>query len=299
MKTFLELQNFALRYFDEAEDTDTSRALVKDAIDAAHTSFLSGEKWPFMLSPELTLTAAGESVYTLSPLFQKPFYFWSTSENRPLAEVTDGNYVRARKDGVGDFALFGVSPVRVQPTVPGQLSIASSSGALETQSNGLFIRGEDAEGELLEETVLLSAPLSQNAFAKILSLHKVGTWNGTLTLTAGAPPQTLVKLTAAQNGKQYPQIEFLRPTVDTISYRFFRKPVPLVEDEDLTDFPEGYELWAAYDALLSLATYNAVESSAVPTWIAQRKRLEDGMREMQLPQARGALPSYISYIERD
>jgi hypothetical protein len=313
MKTFKELQDFALRYFDEAEDADTSRALVKDAIAAAHTAFLSAEKWPFMLYPELSFTTVpGQKIYSLSPLFSKPLYFWSTQLNRPLSEVTDSTYLRAKGQapssvlsdyypatGGGDFALWGMSPVAKQPAVASLLSLSASSVG-EPQGNGLFVRGEDASGEVIEETITLNSPTSTVAYRRIISVRKVGTWTSIMTLRDAAANVLLV-LSATEVGKKYPQLEFLTaPTAsDVIPYRFYRKPSPLVEDVDLTDFPEGFELWPAYDALLSLATYNAVERDAVPIWTMQRERLDRGLREMQLAQSKGAMPAYINYIERD
>lgn len=323
MNTFRELQDIVLRYFDEVDDTDTMRALVKDAVRIAHNTRLAEEKWNFMLYPtdgveSLTLVP-GQRVYTLHQLFSRPKYFYNRNVGKYLTEVTDKNFLLNTEQGgdpldrfrdesptewsqrtgrYGDFVFGGVSPVRAQPASASLLTLESSSES-EPSSNGLVVTGDTEDG-VVEETLIINTPTSTSEFTRVISVRKIGTWSGTLRLK-DADDNLLLSLFPSELSRKYQTIELLfTPThADTVEYKFYRIPSRMVEDYDIPDIPEPYELVSAYDALIQMSSYNQVESNALRAWEDMRSRLDKGLRDKHLPQTIGAKHSFIQVSNGD
>jgi hypothetical protein len=93
---------------------------------------------------------------------------------------------------------------------------------------------------------------------------------------------TLITLTPNELGKQYRKIRLLASptTAETILYRFYRKPIYLVNNYDVPDIPYPYSQILVYDALLMFATYNTdMQSEArIVMWQQQQQNWENALR---------------------
>jgi hypothetical protein len=323
VKTFKQLQDDALRWFDEVDNEDELRDAVKQAINAAHVARLSERNWPFMKWKEpLTFsTEVGRRSYTLHQEFFKPIYFRNTTTQRWLREVSDGTFVAGGREdgwepeslGVGldvegsatRFEIRGTSPVRSQPASTGVLSVQSTSTA-DGSSQTLIVKGELADGLVAEETLACGASGAQAsgtvAFQTILRVTKgANAWNGTMTLKDSSG-NTLLTLRSDEYGKVFRTLYLMaEPTaVEEIEYHFYRQPTPLVYDNDIPDIPAPFADLLVYDALIDLAGYNEVEPNALKVWDKRLTKLEQGLLEaFGEAQSLEREVEYVPYIARD
>jgi len=311
MKTFEELQNNVLRWLDEVDDQDTMRALVKQTLNDVHTSRCNSERWAWMEWPP-TLAATFEFVasqrnYSLPTNFARPIYFYNRTKKQFLSQVKGRNFVPSAESvadwvtEVGEqtgFRLAGYSPVKQQPPVAGSTVVLTSSDVSEASTNGLTITGDTEDGQVTE-TVVVNAT-STAVFTRIIKYSKTGTWSGTLTLKDSST-NTLLTLGADEYGKQYPQLQlmFSPQSTDTIEYRYYRKPVTMVEDNDTPDLPSEYQDILVYDTLLRLLAYNEAEPNAVKVWMEAQMRLETRMLESLLAETEGGEAEYVRYANED
>jgi hypothetical protein len=314
MKTFKQLQDDALRWYDEAADDDELRDNVKQAINAAHKARLHKETWPFMKwpAPVRFSTVVGQKLYALHQKFQRPIYFYNVTAQRWMRQLDDSTFVSNMDEGTaeswldgssgGDWAslagsalhyeLRGMSPVHTQPPAASTLTATSSSGADSAKT--LLVEGETADG-VTTETLTVGTPGSVS-FTNILRVTKIGTWSGTMTLTASSGSTVLLKLFAAEAARQFQLLYlFTTPTaVETVEYHFYRKAVDLTRD-----LPEAYHDLLVYDALLDLATYNpgTVDQASMRIWSFRQAQLEEGL--INTHKEATALEREVSYVRWD
>lgn len=324
-KTFKQLQDDALRWFDEVDDENELRENVKQAIVAAHLTRLSSRSWSFMkwTEPATFSTVAGQRSYILHQEFFRPVYFYNRDAQQWLRQVTDANFasvvtegsLQGMTDGGTDwvtrtgaayrFELRGVSPVQAQPTSASALTLSSSS-ASDSSAQQVKVRGETANG-IEEETIACgsggAAATGTTEFTKILRVTKTGdAWNGTLTLTSNGAAVTNLKLFSSEYARFYQQLYLLQTptTAETVEYLFTRQPSPLVEDNDVPDIPPPYQDILVYDALIDLATYQPVETNALKIWTARLDKLEEGLLDTYgEAHSLEREAEYTGYIPRD
>lgn len=310
--TYKDLQDRVLRQLDEAGDTGTTLAIAKDNIQSAHDQRVTSEPWRFMLWPErVTLpTVAGQESYSLHQEFHRPLYFFNRNTETYLIEVPhrqlESTGVRWLTDtGSADrFYLEGVQPVIAQPPTAQQISIVSSSAG-DTSSKTVIVRGMTANGMVTETLSAngVTPVTSTNSFSAILNVTKPATWGGTMTMSCATPSTTLLTLFAAELGRQYNKLFLLRaPTaVETIEYRFFRRPSPLSLDNDIPDIPAPFAEITVYDALILMAGYNTeLNPQAVQVWRERRDALEEGMEQAFLEgQSISSEVRYVRYMGDD
>lgn len=83
--TFAQLKTKVLGWLDESDDNATVLANVEDALNDANAARVAERDWPFMLSGVLTLTLTpGTRAYTLDATFDKPYYFYNRTKQKPL-----------------------------------------------------------------------------------------------------------------------------------------------------------------------------------------------------------------------
>ena len=317
IKTFLQLQNDALRWFDEVDDAGELRDNVKQAISNAQVSRLAERPWPFMKwpVPQRISTVIGQTVYALHQDFATPIYFYNVTKKRFMRQVSDTTLLAHAYEGINQldtdsgedwldqtgsadkFELGAIQQVSAQPAAASVLTLSSSSVA-DGASQTLIVRGETSDG-VTEETIAC-ATVGTVSFTRILRVTKVGTWSGTMTLAAGAT--TLLKLFATEYARSYQTLKlFTTPTaVESIEYDFYRQPSGLVNDNDVPDIPSPFQDILVYDALIDLSTYNAVESGALKVWSARQAMLERGLLNAHgEPLSLAREIEYSSYIPRD
>lgn len=303
MKTFKNLQDKVLRYLDEAGDTDSTLALVKDALNDANTARATQEKWPFMLweRPATLSIVAGQQYYTLHHEYFRPYYFWNRTQQDWVTQIPPAGLPDAQVDWNTDtgaalrFQLLTRAEVAAQPSAASVLTVTSTNAG--DAGKTITVRGDTVDG-VTSETIAVGTP-STTEFTRILKVTKVDTFVGTLTLSAGS--ETLLTLFASEVGRSYQTIFFpaIPDADEVVEYRFYRQPYEMVEDNDRPEIPSPFEDLLVYDALLYFATYNQYDASVVKLWLKRQSELEKGLRDAYLTdEALESQRRYIEYIPR-
>ncbi len=280
MRTFQQIQDEALRYFDIANesDNDADVEVVKAAVNTANQSRASEDNWKFMLSNVYTLdVVSGTQDYILPQT--------NVLRLQYLKDSVDGLYaiqLPAEQDAwdrnvPSDRVYFDINPdgsaVAAQPTEADTLVLTCTAA----DDASLYIEGEDEDGLSISETVDVDGTTTQE-FAKVTYYAKTGEFTGILTLaTTGGT--TLLTLAADEAGKSYAVVHFYQePTRNTtFEYKYFRKPRVMTRDLDRPDIPFPHSAILVYDALLDLATYNELDSESVNIWRDKQDQLKNNL----------------------
>ena len=284
--TYNDLQDRVLRHLDEATVTgDTTLALVKQLINQAQAMRCTSQPWPFMIwdTAETLTLVAGQAAYVLHSEFQKPLYFWNSTRHAYLVEVPVRSIenlepTTTTQSVPGRYCLWSRTPVAAQPAAASTLSIVSSSAADTAVT--VTIRGVTTAGVVSEtKTATGVTPVTTtNTFSKILNVTLSAAWAGTLTITAGSV--TCLTLTPGELGRSYQQIYLLDlpSSTDVISYKFYRMPTTLVNDNDLPDIPPPHAEILVFDTLLMMTGYIPdLSKASLQIWSDTRDRLERAM----------------------
>lgn len=311
--TYKNIRDQVLRLIDEADDTGTTLAIVKDLVNQAHQERCLARPWQFMAwDAAVTLTTqSGVRTYALHQEFGRPKFFKDEATgnlieeiaNRelddrnlaiPVNEVTSGEYDSLH------FYYSGVSPVAQQPTSADTVTVVSTSGSDTGADYQVVVKGELANGALAAEVLTLNGttPVTSSlSFQKINGVSKTQEFNGTFTLaTTGGT--TLLSLLPWEMGRQYQTITFIEdPGVRTITYRFFRQPLLLVNDYDIPDIRAPYSQVLVWDTLLLLAGgyLTDVSPQQLQLWQQQAQKWEYALLSSDMAgQTLGARPSTIN-----
>lgn len=305
IRTFHDLQVECLSWLDEAGDTDVTLTLVKQAIRAAHEKRLLDERWAFMLSkPKTFATVANQQTYTLDADFQRLMYVKNLTTTVPMHEYTDQNMFKAGYDiGVDTdsataYALWGHSEVQNQPTSGSVVRVTSSNSA-DNNVSSVTVRGDTATG-VQTETILCSNS-GTISFTELLKITKSDSWGGTMTLTTNSAAVTNLTLASAEYGKSFQTFQLLAiPTAaETLEYRFYRQPSPLVANNDRPDYPAPFEELLVWEALCDMAVYNNYTDSMVAYWSSKRAALLLSMQQAtNQAQSVDQAAVYTTYIPR-
>ena len=305
-RTYSDLRAEVLAHLDESGDTGTTRTLVNYALTQAHEQRCAQFPWSFMLWPSMETfdTVASQRDYALHQEFLRPLYFRNRTTRRYLSEIPLRMLQATAADWINDsgtadgFYIQGYSPVLVQPSAASTVNIVSSSASDTTAAKAITVRGMTSSGITTESLTPngVTTVTGTTSFTRILNVTKAASWVGTCTLKAGST--TLLTLFATELGRSYPQMFLTRlpSSVETLEYRFYRRPSPFSNDNDMPDIPPPFERILVWDALLILATYvPEVNGTAVGLW----KRLqEDALLDMhsafQEGQSIGAVAEYIA-----
>lgn len=307
IRTFKNLQDEVLALLDEAGDTSTTLTLVKNALNAAHQKRMTEERWSFMLwdSEETISIVAPTQSYSLHSELFRPLYFWNDTVKDYMTQYNEGNVVASGADWHSDtnsalkFTLWAKTEVQAQPTAASFITVASSVPA-DNGSKTVTVKGDTAQG--VRSETISSGSTGSVSFTKILKVTKGDAWAGTMTLTSNAAAVTNLVLFAEEFGRSYQKFELLEipQQAETVKYKFYRLPSQLVANNDRTDFPVGFEMIAAYDALLALSTYNQYDPMTVANWKGFRDDLLTDLRQSLTDQAESleAATSYTHYVPR-
>jgi hypothetical protein len=291
LDTLKTLRDQVLYWLDEANDSGSTKKNVDYALNQAHQQRCLQFPWKFMLLGPVTLTLVpNQRVYSLHQEFDKPLYFRNTLTGEYLREVPIRSLGPSgldwNSDKEGDtYTLWGRSPVENQPSAASVLTIVST-GSDAGSTKAIIVRGETADG-VTTETINPNgttpvAGLVQ--FTRILQVTKISVWSGTLTMTSNAGSVTNLKLFPAELGRSYQQLQLLwiPQRADTIEYRFYRKPSPLTNDNDIPDIPHPHTQILVWDALKLLLGYDAQLDSARMRLIDENQaRAEQALRESE------------------
>lgn len=305
--SYKNLWQLVLQHTDEADDTGAARDLAKALVNNAHE--LRCAEYPeFVLwdTEETLTTVTGQRQYSLHQLFDRPVYFYNQTSKSLLTQIprrnVEGNPFLANDltGSTQQFSLWGHNNVLNQPS-SSTLSLVSDHTSDTGSNYDVIIKGLNTSGELVAERVTLSGttPVSSTyTYTKIFSITKERVMNGQLTVTAGST--TIIRLLPDEFGRQYQQ--FWTPTAptspETITYRFYRKPMYLVNDYDIPDIPSPYSKILVYDALLQWGSYNTdTQDKNLNLWKEMQsqweRRLEAYVKEGQ---ALGAQPRLVRSV---
>jgi hypothetical protein len=292
--TFDALRRQVLRELDEEEDAPSTKVLATDYLNQAHQMrALSYSKF-FLLHPKAIYltTIPGVQRYTLNPLVANILYLRNDTEEILMREIPNrglstGSFDWAKEDGTAtEFMFWGHSQVKNQPRVPGLLTVRSDNtadggviGGTDT-THQVAVKGTNVDGDVFIEIFTLEGTtpiIGHYEFEEVISITKSGEFAGTLTITADEGETTLLTLSPVEMGKQYRQIFLVQiPRVpEVLSYRFFRKPLILINDFDVPELPSPYSQLLVWDALMLFAGYNTdIRPETVAAWRRQQEHWE-------------------------
>ncbi len=276
MKTFGQIKDEVLRYFDLATEPDDSAdvVMVENAINTANQTRITEDNWKFMLSGERSLAVvAGTQEYILPVYnFNRLHYLYSPAQKRfahsmEMREVPANGMSFDQRDNVDTLYYTVVengSVVVAQPTIADTLTLASTDS--EATGPQLYIEGENSSGLFISDTLHVG-DTSSNIYAKVIYYAKTADFIGTLTLKTTST-QTLVVLGPTEYKREYPILRWhnIPYSNETFVYKYFRKPRVMTRPFDTPDLPFPYSNILVWDALLSLATYNELDSESVNIW---------------------------------
>ncbi len=282
--TFDALRRQVLRQLDEENDAPTTAQLAGDYLNQAHQMRVLANAGYFLLHPkEVTFqTTPGVRGYTLHPMVNTILYLRNDSEGILMRELPNRGLStgafdwKAEEGSASEFLFWGHSQVAAQPPTPGLVNAVSSSGSDTGGNYEVVVKGMTASGDIVAEKLVLTgtAPVyGSYAFDQILTVTKNGEFNGILTVTVGTT-QILV-LNPLEMGKQYRQIYLVQNPVtpETLSYRFYRKPLIMINDYDVPEIPAPYSQLLVWDALLLFAGYNTdIRQESVLSWRQQQEQ---------------------------
>jgi hypothetical protein len=292
--TFRNLYEQVAAQNDERTSTDTTRDLCKEYVNAAHTQRCVEYANPFLIwhQEETLSTVADQRVYPLHQLFDRPLYFYNRTSkqwvmetpNRTLSPDEYG-FDTSLTGPARNFMFWGHTGVKQQPTGSGTVRVVSTSASDTGSTYQVGVKGMNTSGELVVDVLTMNGTSTVTgaitfAAGGILSVAKSRDFNGILTVTGDSGSTTLLALSPQEFGRQYRQIYLLEaPTsAESIGYRFYRKPLFLVNDYDVPDIPAPYAQILVYDALLMWAAYNTdVSEKSIMVWREQQKRWETAL----------------------
>ncbi len=289
--TFDALRREVLRNLDEEDDATTTEQLAGDFINQAHQVRAIKYANYFLLYPRaLTLTTSvGVQRYTLSPLVDRLLYLRNDTEGILMREIPNrglstGEFDWNQEEGsASEYMFWGHSPVAAQPSSASVLVMASSSTSDTSAAASVVVKGITSGGDIAAEEFALdgTTPVTGTVeFVEILSVVKSGEFAGTLTITSNGGGVTILTLGAFEMGKQYRQIYLVQnpDEVETLSYRFYRKPLILINDFDIPDLPSPYSQLLVWDALLLFGGYNTdIRSETLSMSRDQRDQGEEAL----------------------
>ena len=312
MRTFKELQDALLIRIGDEDDQDKMRDLAKETLNTVHRQILTERRYQFMIWPQTeTLTLeVGRRTYPLHPQCSQLWYGLNESSGDWLEEIPAGgaqeigeNLLTAESDNPYRFFLTATQNVKMQPTTAGTLTVATTGGS-ESATNRVIVKGVNASGDYVEETLsngsAWTSLTSSTSWQTIESITKYGaTWSRTITATIGS--ETILTLLAAEFGRQYRQIELIKTPTSAIDFkfRFFRKPLKLVYDNDIPQIPESYDDILVYGALLDLQGYARPEPGELKEWKDRHQKLVGQMQQnFQQTRSTGGRNTYMNHIPR-
>jgi hypothetical protein len=312
MRTFLDIQNDTLKRTGDDDDQDKMRELVKTAINTVHRQVLTERRYQFMLWPKVeTLTLEiDRKLYPLHPQFGQLWYGQNEETGDWLEEISAGgivemgdNIITGESASPYRFMLTSIQNVKEQPSTAGTL-VVTTTGGTEASANKVVVKGINSAGEYVEETLSSgsswSTLTSTTSWSLIESISKYGgTFTRTITCTRGSV--TVLTLLASEYGRQYRQLELTKIPTAAIDfqYRFYRKPLKLVNDYDMPQIPEEYDDILVYGSLIDMQGVARPEPSELKEWIRQKTDLIDQMqKQYQQVRSVNGRNSYINYVTR-
>jgi hypothetical protein len=311
MRTFVDIQDAVLRRTGDEDDQDKMRELVKDAINTVNRQVLTERRYQFMIWPKVeTLTLeVDRKFYPLHPQFSQLWYGQNEStgdwlEEIPASGIADmgDNILTGESDNPYRFLLTSTQNVRMQPSTAGVL-VVTTTGGTEAAANKIFVKGISSAGDYVEETLssgsAWSTLTSTTSWDTIEAISKYGTFTRTITCTVGS--DTILTLLATEYGRNYRQLELTKiPTAAVeFKYRFYRKPLKLVNDYDMLQVPEEFDDILVYGALVDLQGYARPEAGEADEWVKKRDKLVNQMQQqyLQTRSVNGRM-STVTYIPR-
>jgi hypothetical protein len=291
--TFDALRRQVLRQLDEEDDSSTTQQLASDYLNQAHEVRALEFAQFFLLYPQKVTfsTIPGQGRYTLNPLVSTLLYLRNDSEDLLLREVANrglstGDHNWENEEGSAEgFMFWGHSPVAAFPSSASVVTAVSTSASDTGAAYKVHIQGIKSDGDIAEESLTFNGTtpvIGTIPFVEILRVTKTQEFNGTLTLTSNSGGVTLLTLGATEFGKQYRQIQLVQTPSEsqTLSYRFFRKPIRLEEDYDIPEIPSPYSQLLVWDACMLFGGYNTdIRPETIARWRDQQQKWEKALEQ--------------------
>lgn len=302
MYTFRDMQLHVLRYIDEGDDADTTLALVKDALNRSHQRLLSSRTWSFLTwyKEETFATVAGTRTYALKHGVGKVLSLYAESGAAfPLVSRREWEAQGVDRIGTQTLpigAIYGdFWPVAVQPATAAVRVVSSNAG--DTTQTVVLNGIDSATGDITTEILTMNGTTLVTGtvvWSHLITVIKTGTWAGTLTVSTAA--STLLTLTSAEYGKQYPTLEFIETPASPRTYRYTAQRTPnlLSLDYQTPDTPFPYSEIHIYDALLDLTAYNTeLGAKEQRLWQARYDTLWAGLIQSVDESIAGSRPRFV------
>jgi hypothetical protein len=143
---------------------------------------------------------------------------------------------------VTHYSLDGVTNYEDQPSAASTIDIVSSSASDTTQKvriKGVVGGAINYELLTLNGTSTVTGTLS---FSEVLQITKDNTTVGAITVSDTTGSDTLALIPRFRYASEYQRINFypVPDGVATLSVRGYRRPLDLINDEDIPDLPENF-----------------------------------------------------------
>jgi hypothetical protein len=274
--TFKDLKLQALTLLDQAADIatgNTGETLVGNAIAMAHEQRLLKDRWSFMLWPQpITLTMqTGVRVYTLHELAAMVTEFQDITAGQLMKDTPK----RARYKFSGGLGSVQGDQYHFEFVQESPIQLPFAAGKLTVSAGNCIIRYIDTSQNTHVDT-LAPAQLTSQPVSAVYGVTKT---DANPLVIVDSASKTVLSLGATEYGKSYPQIRlFSDPNGgDICSYRFYRRPNTLVNDNDIPEIPYPFSRVLVYDALLELYTYN--DAAPPPYWTKKQEEWDMLLRQ--------------------
>mgnify|MGYP007031181389 CR=1 FL=1 len=193
-------------------------------------------------------SVASQRTYNAPFEFNKIYSVIDTTNDIELTNLTEGELEEQDPDRSDTgtsyyYAQSGLSWVTNQPSSSSVLTMVSSAAGDTTQT--VRVNGLDSSSVQATESFALNGVASvvgTTSFSNILQVIKSATTTGNITVTSNAAAVTNVVIPAFLLARQHQPINLYPIPSGVNSYRIrgIRRPWPLVNAQDIPDFPEAY-----------------------------------------------------------
>jgi hypothetical protein len=169
----------------------------------------------------------------------------------------------------------------------------------------VVVKGETSTGVIAAEVVVLTGQTpvtTTNTYSKVLAITKSGDFNGTLTITVGSTE--ILSLLPWEMGRQYRIIHLYGNITGnkTITYRFYRQPLWLLNDYDIPNIPSPYSQVLVWDTLILLAGgyLSDVSPQQIEMWNNQKNAWDLSLMSYDMEgQTLQAFPQFVRSLRAE
>lgn len=239
------------------QDTSTAMAtVIGNYINDIYFDLQKRFNWDLIDHDYTLTTVASQQFYSLPANFGKELYVLDSTNGLSLVRESLPIIYEKYPATLGStgtverYAIFK-SPVKMQPTATGTLSVVSSDASDTTQT--VFVRGISSGVEVGESISLngLTPVVSSNSYSEIISISKSASTTGKVTITSGSDTLAVIAPSVLDYKVTLLMLHAVpsQALVLKIPYKIAPSPLSEAYDVPLFDFGDLIEKGATMMAL--------------------------------------------------